>query len=112
MWLSRAVYATEHDARIKAESINAAIVTHNAALKTTADWLMMRLTQLEMQNAQLLKTYLGVTIPVPSFEPDTPRISASDILNQTMSFDDMGDAAAVAAGIDWDEQGELIYGKK
>lgn len=112
MWISQATFTSLVADRAKAEGEARALETHNVALKTTMDWMAMRLTQLEHERAQLIFNYMGVKIQVPSIEPAGEPVTTSDILSAAPSFADMGDEAAKAEGYDWDAEGRLTqHGK-
>lgn len=112
MWISRVMFEQLIEARAAATAVVTELKSQNVAQKTTMDWMMMRLTQLEHERAQLIHNYMGVKIEVPSIEPETPSVTTSDLLSQTMSFDDVGDDEAKKQGIDWDEMGRVVYGKR
>ena len=73
------------------------------------DLLRVRVKQLEMERAQLLWNYTGVKVPVPEIVK-TDGV-ASNPMNQTPNFNDVGNAEAAKLGISWDENGELVYSK-
>jgi hypothetical protein len=105
MFLSRKTYEDLRDDLRRAQARATAVDTANVQLRTHLEWLQVRLTQLEYERAQLLKKYMNLDIPTPSFEPpsDTPDP------NQTMDFNDMGDDAASALGITYNPDGTLNF---
>lgn len=107
MILSRKVYDDLRDALVKAQVEAAALTQVNAQLNAHIEWMRVRLTQLEFERAQLIKKYMGVDIPTPSFEePDTHPDP-----NETFSFGDVGDKVAAELGIGWNADGTLNFGK-
>ena len=86
----------------------ARVLSHqNQALMTTLDWFRVRITQLEMERAQMLWRYTGVKVPVPEIVK-TDGV-ASNPMTQTPNFNDIGDTESAKLGISWDENGELVY---
>jgi hypothetical protein len=112
MWISRLAYDEQHTALIRATAVVTEVKSHNVALQTTLDWMRVRLTQLEYERAALIHNYMGVKLVIPEIEPAPNSVKASDILNQTLSFEDVGDEEATKQGITWDSQGELVYSRK
>lgn len=111
MWISRQMFTELVKDRSEASGVAQALEKQNIALQATMDWLRMRLTQLEHERAQLIYNYMGVKINVPTLEP-APTAKLSDIVNEAVSFDDMGDTEAAKLGIGWNEAGEVEYGGK
>ena len=109
MWIDRKAY---DDLRLDAAKRQAecqVLQQQNATLVTTLDWLRVRVTQLEMERAQLLYNYTGVKIPTPVItKTDT---SQHNPMTQTPNFSDVGDTEAAKLGVSWDENGELVYSK-
>lgn len=110
MWISRLVYDDLRDSALKANTVAAELRTQNLQLKSTMDWMTLRLNQLEHERAQLIHNYMGVKISVPTIEPEPVKLS--DVLGETVSFEDMGDTEAAKNNVGWNEMGELVYGKK
>ena len=106
MWITREIFGTLNAARLKAEGTVGAQSTQIAQLTTHIEWMQMRVTQLEFERAQFIKRYMAVDVPVPSFESAPP---AHPDLNQTMSFNDVGDKAAAEMGLAWREDGTVQY---
>lgn len=111
MFIARKIYDDLRDERVKLQVEAAALAQVNAQLNAHIEWMRVRLTQLEFERAQLLKKYMGVDVPAPSFEPASETQAGTE-LNQTLGFGDMGDAAAAALGIGWNPDGTLNYGDK
>lgn len=106
MWISRAAFETLSAERIKAAEEARVLAQQNAAQQITMDWLRVRNEQVERERAQLLWQYVGikVQIPVAMPAPSAPE----EVLSGGNAFEDIGDAAAAAAGIDWNPDGTLI----
>ena len=90
----------------------------NHFLRTTLDWMRVRLTQVEHERALMIYNYTGVKVKSPSFEKETENIpgtnmrqgSVSDALQASATlFADVGDAEAAKQGIIWDEFGNVSY---
>ena len=105
MWIDRKTY---DDLRLDYAKANeeARVLSHqNQSLTTTMDWFRVRITQLEMERAQLLWNYTGIKIPTPVI---AKQVNANSI-TQTPDFADVGDAEAAKLGISWAEDGSLVY---
>ena len=85
MWMSKAMYAEQHDRLVKAEAVVQSVQIHNAALHTTMDWMRLRLNQLEHERARLIENYMGVRISVPNIEPAQSTDNNADLFNQVPS---------------------------
>ena len=107
MWITRSIVDDLRHSNTKLTTENALLIGQNSALNTTLDWFRVRITQLEHERAVLLRTYMGVIVPEVSIEREdpTPRL---DSTNAVPHFHDMGDDEARKAGLDWDEQGNLV----
>ena len=105
MWISRAAFETLSAERIKATEEARVLAHQNAAQQITMDWLRVRNEQVERERAQLLWQYVGIKtqIPIAVAAPKSP----DDVLSGGNAFEDIGDAAAAAAGIDWNLDGTL-----
>ena len=106
MWINRKVYTN----LVLAEAATKAAYTEQArqvaALTATMDWLRVRVTQLEMERAQLMYNYMGIKVPTPVIEraPEVPqRVDALP------DFNDVGDAEAARLGIGWNPDGTLKF---
>lgn len=108
MWIPSKLYAETVEAKVKAEAVRDQLIQHNVQLNAHMDWMRVRLTQLEFERAQLLKKYMNIDVPVPSF--DAPAEHPDP--NQTIDFNDIGDAAAEALGIGWNPDGTINYGRQ
>ena len=110
MWISAKSFLELSHARSVAEGQTSALVTQITALNTTMDWMRVRLNQVEQERADLIERYMGVKIQVPQIQPIST--DTSEVLNQAVSFEDMGDTEAERLGIDWNGNGELINKRK
>lgn len=114
MWISQKVYFREQEERLKLASELASARSLVASQKSTLEWLMLRMTQLEAERAKLLWTYMGIKVPVPEIqrEPE-PGGSMDNPMNALPSWGDMGDDKAGKDGYGWNEAGELtLHGVK
>lgn len=78
----------------------------NKAMQATIDWMRVRISQLEMERAQMLYNYTGVKVATPSIEV-VPQMSTREMLASVPNFDDVGDVRALKLGVGWNEHGEL-----
>lgn len=118
MWISRKVVNTMMTlngelrvALVEATASRSVLAQQNSVLQTQLDFMRMRLNQLEVERAQLLHRATGIQVPVPEIVPSRmPPHSVEDIMNGTVSFEDMGDDEARKTGVMNDpETGEVIY---
>lgn len=108
MWIDRNIYDTLRIENAHLRGELRALESRTTAHDTTLDWFRVRVTQLEMERAQLLFNYTGVKIPTPVIQ----RTNTDDPpMTKVPNFNDMGDAAAAKLGVSWDENGELVYAK-
>ncbi len=116
MWIQRALFEKLIGDKAKAEGAAQILAQRVVQQDATIDWMKTRLTQLEYERAQLINNYMGVKIPTPEFDKETvaraPRITAEDVLNQTVAFIDMGDEEAAKLGLGWDDEGRLTHNGK
>ena len=108
MWIHRKTYDDLRLEWTKAHEEARVLAQQNQALTTTLDWFRVRITQLEMERAQLLWNYTGVKIPTPVI---AKNVNANAI-TQTPDFADVGDAEAARLGISWAEDGSLVYAQQ
>ena len=106
MWLNRKTYDDLWKQLHETTIANQILERHATALETTMDWLRVRVTQLEMERAQLLWNYTGVRVPTPEIKRTEQGVSQS---SQPTPFKDVGDAEAAKLGISWNEDGTLNY---
>lgn len=109
MWLDRQTYDDLRLQLAQKHGENVVLNQNYTALMTTLDWLRVRVTQLEMERAQLLWNYTGVKILTPGITRNDPN--HPDTMAQTPSFNDVGDADAAKLGISWNDDGTLVYSK-
>lgn len=109
MWISRSDYDAMLGRALEANGAKEALERQVATQKTTMDWMVMRLTQLEHERASLIYRYMDIKITVPEVSldapvtPENPPSSMSDL----PSFNDVGDEEAKRLGLDWDENGRV-----
>ena len=111
MWLNRQTYDDLWKQLHETTIANQMLERHSTALETTMDWLRVRVTQLEMERAQLLWNYTGVKIPTPVINKIDPERPETNPMTQIPNFNDMGDVEAAKLGVGWDSNGELVYSK-
>lgn len=115
MWIKQQTFERLIEERAEASGRVQSLIEQVSAQKATVEWLMLRLSQVEHERAILTETFLGVKLPVPvikSAPSPASTITADDLLNSMPSFEDMGDDAAAAAGISWDEHSRVVYKNK
>ena len=110
MWISRETFDTLHKQLYETHGVNQTLERNYTALMTTLDWLRVRVTQLELERAQMLYNYTGVKVPTPIIdrkpEPHGPEGAVAGLPN----FEDVGDAEAARLGISWRPDGTVRYG--
>lgn len=113
MWVKRADYDAMMARALEANGAKEALERQVLSQKTTMDWMVVRLTQLEHERAALIYRYMDIKITVPTIELDTPPAAEpSTIGNDLPSFDDVGDDEAKKQGLGWDEFGRATqHGK-
>ena len=107
MWIDRKTY---DEIRLDASQVRGENVILNqqyTALITTLDWLRVRVTQLEMERAQLILNYTGVQVP----HPVITRKADANPMNQLPNFNGLNDEEAAALGVGWNADGTLSYSK-
>lgn len=109
MFISRHVYDEQRVDLLTAQAEHRAVLSQNAQLNAHIEWLQVRLTQVEYERAGLIKRYMGIDVPVATFEPNTDK--APDP-NQTMDFNDIGDAEAARLGLEWAADGTVVQSPK
>ena len=70
--------------------------------KVNADWLRVKVNDLEAQNKALLQKAYDISVPVPQIQRDTTFMN--ELPNNFSPFDDMGDEMARKLGLP-------VYGK-
>ena len=108
MIISRPIYDALNERAIKAEAVRDALILHNATLSAHIEWMRVRVTELSLERAAMMKRYLNIDIPVASFEEERVPFSP----DETISFNDVGDEAAAKLGIGWTAEGRVEYAKQ
>ena len=113
MWITRSEYVDLVDKSARMQGERDAMQRQVDAQKTNQDWMVLRLTQLEHERAQLLYRYMDVKVTVPTVELDVPVTPATSAIGSDLpSFNDVGDDEAKKLGLDWDDQGRVMqHGK-
>jgi hypothetical protein len=113
MWISRAEYDVLMQRALGAQGERDAMQRQVDSQKTNQEWMVLRLTQLEHERAQLIYRYMDIKITVPTIELDVPVTpESSTIGNDLPSFEDVGDDEAKRQGLDWDANGRVTqHGK-
>ena len=109
MWCDRKVY---DNLRLDAEKCRVecqVLQQQNTTLTTTLGWLSARVTQLEMERAQLLWNYTGIKVATPVITKPEPTPHGANPMMPNSYFNDVGDAEAAKLGVSWDANGELVY---
>lgn len=114
MWLSLKAYLKDREDSIQLRQERDAAVTQLKQQETTLAWFMHRLTQVEQERSKLIHMYTGVKIEAPSYEPADPEKDGASMiqrnpLNTLPSFADVGDIEAAKLGIEWNDEGEVVY---
>jgi hypothetical protein len=111
MWVKRSEYRQLVQDTAAALGARDAMQRQVDTQKTNQDWMVLRLTQLEHERAQLLYRYMDIKITVPTVELDNPVVPHTDTnrLSDIPSFEDVGDEEAKKLGLDWDSDGRLTH---
>jgi hypothetical protein len=110
MWVDRKTYDDQRLDNAKAQTEARVLSEQNRALQVTLDWFRVRITQLEMERAQLLFNYTGVKVPTPTIQR-APEGDIARALQAVQGFQDIGDDAAQRLGIGWNPDGTLKEAK-
>lgn len=113
MWITRAEYRQLVQDTAAALGARDAMQRQIDTQKTNQEWMVLRLTQLEHERAQLLYRYMDIKVTVPTVELDVPVTPESSAIgNDLPSFNDVGDEEAKKLGLDWDSEGRVTqHGK-
>lgn len=113
MWIPRAEYDELMVRALRANGAAEVLERQVASQKTSMEWMVLRLTQLEHERAQLLYRYMDIKITVPTIELDVPITPESSAIGSDLpSFNDVGDAEAKRLGLDWDAEGRVTQNGK
>lgn len=112
MWIDRKTYDDLRLQLAQKSGENVVLNQNYTALMTTLDWLRVRVTQLEMERAQLIFNYTGVKMPTPVIKNESKPDPALNPMTQTPNFNDIGDEEAAKLGIGWADDGTLTYAKQ
>lgn len=107
MFINRDIYEqlrNQKDALYAAYTEQAARI---AAQQTTIDWLMVRVTQVEKERAQLFERYTGVRLAIPEITREADTKPTDRSFDFPVSFNDIGDAEAASQGLGWNDDGTL-----
>jgi hypothetical protein len=109
VFLSKRAYQDLLDRITKAEAQSAAQLKANEMLGASMNWFRHRITQVEAERAVLIHHTLGVKIPSPVFERETPTRLDVPINEMAMEmFKPLTDEEAQKQGLTWDAEGRLI----
>ena len=109
MWIDRKTYDDLWKQLHETTIANQVLERHSTTLETTMDWLRVRVTQLEMERAQLLYNYTGIKVATPVITKSEPTPHGANPMMPSSYFHDVGDAEAAKLGVSWDANGELVY---
>ena len=109
MWIKRSEFIALIDARSKAEGEAASLREQARVDRVNADWMRMRITQVERERQQMMYAIKGIKIDAPAFEAGPTMSDVRNALTDLPSLDDVGDDMASALGIGWDEGGRVKY---
>lgn len=105
MWMDRKAYDDIRLESVTATTRAQVLAEQNKALQVTLDWLRVRVTQLELERAQLLFNYTGVKVPTPTIQ----TTDAPESFHRVPHFNDIGDEEANRMGISHNPDGTLRY---
>ncbi len=115
MWISRKEFDSIRADRDKATAENRVLADQNIAQRNTIEWMCVHATRIEHERAVLVHNYMGIALPTRDLTIDKAPARAEvpidipGVLGQPAMFDDVGDKAAAAMGLDWDHTGKLAH---
>ena len=120
MWVDRKTYTEIGLELAKVREEARVLNDQNRTLRTSLEWLMVRVTQLEKERAALVYNYMGVKVEVPDIQPSRPAVRSTPhevplAVPATLGFagfQDMGDEEAARHGIGWDDEGKVTYSEQ
>lgn len=113
MWISQAAYLKDREDAITLRVERDVANQRALAQELTINWFMARLTQVEQERSRLIYNFTGVKVDAPTYEKASETSPVlENPLNSLPNFNDVGDLAAAAQGIEWNTDGELVYGKQ
>lgn len=111
MWIDRKAYEDSRLELATAKEEARVLFEQNRAMRSTLEWFMVRVTQIEKERAILTEHYMGIKLETPDFRRGAPVAEVPqnipDMLG-SMGFNDMGDEAAHRLGLDWDAAGKVV----
>ena len=113
MWIDRKTYDDLRLENAKLQGVCQEQARGNASLQASFDWLRMRVNQLEHERAKLIENYMGIKVEVPEVVQVRQDREGAHALSSAVQnfFTDMGDDAAAKAGITFNDDGTVNYGK-
>jgi hypothetical protein len=110
MWISQRLWIQEREDAIRLRLERDVAVAHAKQQENTLAWFMHRLTQVEQERSKLIYNFTGVKVDAPTYEKEEIQSGVSNPLNALPTWNDVGDKVAAELGIDWNKEGEVIYG--
>lgn len=115
MWIDRNTYDDLRLDNAKLREESRVLNQQNTAIRSTLEWLTVRVTQLEKERAALVYNYMGVKIETPDISPapSVPEVPMDlpAVLGASGLFSDVGDAEARRLGLDWNGDGRVVAKK-
>lgn len=103
MWISdkvQALLTAAQEQRIALEKqvaqmmgANALLTSENAQLRSTVEWMKIRLNSVEKERAQLISAAIGVKVAVPEFMPATDPDAMANALAEMPDLSSIGEDA-------------------
>lgn len=110
MWISTKAWLAHQEALLQFAADVRAAREQVKSQEITLGWFMHRLTQVEAERAKMIFSFTGVKVEAPTYEKEEIQSGINNPLNALPNFNDVGDKAAAELGIDWNKEGELIFG--
>ena len=115
MWISNASWLKEREDAIQLRLERDSALRRLEQQDNTLGWFMHRLTQVEQERSKLIYNFTGVKVEAPTYEKEDPTKDGASMiqknpLNSLPNFSDVGDEEARRLGIDWNTEGEVVYG--
>ena len=112
MWVDRKLFDDLRLAEANQRGVATTLKEEVISLRSTLDWMRVRLTQLEHERAVLISNYMGITVTAPRFEKAPQTSDFNHPLQALPSFEDVGDEEAARLGVGHNPDGTLRYTTK
>ena len=112
MWVDRKLFDDLRLSEANQRGVAVTLKEEVIALRSTLDWMRVRLTQLEHERAVLISNYMGITVTAPRFETAPQKSDFNHPLQSLPSFEDVGDEEAARLGVGHNPDGTIRFATK